>query len=236
MPNTRIRDQWEPSVKSIVADNPKWGPRRILGELRNRAETQGLGSDYPSERTIQRIKDDITPEQLIEYRSFHWPESMESGALPWEASAAALELLDVRRTADPFIRYLEAHPESPFTDPGREPISMRFGDHPSVRLARWYWRVTQAAPDLPGGTQDFWLGRYDIAVILAEGEARSDVPQRLRDSVEAYLSYAPWRSPEGKAAYVDGIKQRRFLTLPEISAFGYARPVVPKGLQEETNV
>jgi hypothetical protein len=39
MPNTRIRDQWEPLVKQIIADlGPRAGPTPILRELKDRVE------------------------------------------------------------------------------------------------------------------------------------------------------------------------------------------------------
>ena len=53
-------------------------------------------SDYPALRTVNQYhkKYRLLPErQQVEYRTFHWPESMERGNLPWEASEAALELL-----------------------------------------------------------------------------------------------------------------------------------------------
>ena len=88
MPNTRIRDKWDQLVKQVMADlGPRAGPTPIRRELVDR--TEGLrrrgvnvSSDYPSTRTIQRIKDDFSPEERREYQRFSWPESMELGALP----------------------------------------------------------------------------------------------------------------------------------------------------------
>ena len=102
MPNTRIRDQWEPMVKQVLADlGPRVGPTPVLrelivraGELRRHGTT--VSSDYPSPRTIQRIKDGLTDEERREYQRFTWPTAMESGTFPREASAAALELLGRR--------------------------------------------------------------------------------------------------------------------------------------------
>jgi hypothetical protein len=126
MPNTRIRDAWEPMVKQIIADmGPRTGPTRIrkrliqwADEMRKRGDH--VSTDYPSERTIQRIKEDLTDDELQEYRRFTWPKSMEY-ALPWEASNAALELLA-------YLHVLGA---------GR----------PSIRIVRWFWRVSQALPN-----------------------------------------------------------------------------------------
>ena len=96
MPNIRIRDKWEPMVKQIMADlGPRAGPTLVHRELLSRVEAmkkrgEQVSDDYPSPRTIQRIKDDFTPEKRREYERFRWPESMEAGALPWEAAGLAL--------------------------------------------------------------------------------------------------------------------------------------------------
>lgn len=144
MPNKRIRDEWEPRVKGIAANDPKWGPRSILKELMR----QWKDEDYPSERTIQRIKDDITPEERIDYSSFHWPESMLRRDLPWEASAAALELLAN-------------------TDVVRQP-------RPPVRAVRWFWRVTLAAPhasfEVRAGTALVMASHEALGLPWPEGE------------------------------------------------------------------
>ena len=105
---------------------------------------------------------------------------------------------------------------------------MRFGDHPSVRLARWYWRVTQAAPDLPATSafSDYLPGidipgRYDLAVVLAEAETDINTPQRLLDSVEKYLSYAPWRSDVGAIEYKVAVEQGRIPGLSRNDLISY---------------
>ena len=80
--------------------------------------------DLPKERTIRDIAKrfgELTPERQQQYSQFHWPEAMAAELLPWEASAAALELL-------------RAHPWS---------------SRPLIRLVRWFWRVSMAVPDAP---------------------------------------------------------------------------------------
>src|SRR5262249_31089099 len=57
------------------------------------------------------------------YRLFSWPQSMQAGALPWEASRAVLDLLRLRSS-----QHMEV---------------------PLVAEAQWFWRVTQAIPDAP---------------------------------------------------------------------------------------
>jgi hypothetical protein len=199
MPNTRIRDKWEPLVKQIIADlGPRAGPTPILRQLKDRVENLRRGgaqvsTDYPSTRTIQRIKDEFTPEEQREYERFRWPESIEAGVLPWEASAAALELLGIQMNMNQYAQIARANGVQHFAPPEVRP---------SMRLVRWYWRVTHIAPDLPvyspiPGVVPDGPGRYDIAKALAVCEAAGAMPQRLRDAVEAYLAYAPWRTGTG---------------------------------------
>jgi hypothetical protein len=195
MPNIRIRDEWEPMVKEIIADlGPRTGPTPILRELKDRVERlrksgEQFPTDYPSTRTIQRIKEDITPEELREYESFRWPESMKAGRLPWESSAAALELLGY--------------------------WSRQSHRRTSVGLARWYWYVTQAVPDLSMLSDDPELpGRLAIALLLSDWESMQSTPQGYTDAVEAYLSYAPWRNDDNKRLYLEAIQRNDFAPVP----------------------
>ena len=194
MPNTRIRDEWEPMVMEIIADlGPRTGPTPILRELKDRVERlrksgEQFPNDYPSTRTIQRIKEDITPKELREYESFRWPESMKAGSLPWEASAATLELLGYWRR--------QSHRRT------------------SVRLARWHWYATQAAPDLPILLPEPLSGRLAIALLLSDWELRENTPQSDKDAIEAYLSYAPWRNGDNKKLYLEALGQGDFPPVP----------------------
>jgi len=151
----------------------------------------------------------MTEEEQRQYQYFRWPESMVMGLLPWEASSAALELLEVRKS-DPYVRFIDATTEKP-------PESSGTGwGRPSVRLARAFWHITQAAPDLPALPEisefpPYMLisGRYDIAVVLAEWEAGVDAPQRPRDAMEKYLAYAPWRSIERALIYASQVEHEQ---------------------------
>jgi hypothetical protein len=125
MPGQRTDWYWREQVKLITAENPRLGAVPVTKLLEQQAEALGR-NDVPSWRTVLRIQQGIrgSPEEA-EYRSVKWPEVCElgePGGLPWEASGAVLELL----------RYLEN------TGSGR----------PSVSLARAYWRITLARPDI----------------------------------------------------------------------------------------
>ena len=179
---------WEEKILSLKGENDRIGYVRLQAQLEqdfaNGKWPQGIG-DPPSTATVRRILvrrwDGMTDEDRTMYRRFHWPQSMERGALPWDASAAALELLG--------LRHLWAH--------GR----------PSIRLVRWYWRVAQAAPGLPPftGTEPDMPGHFQIAAHLAAWESVKDVPQHHRDAVEMYLAYRSWRSLHDYSYYIDAL-------------------------------
>lgn len=84
------------------------------------------GVEAPSPRTVGRILEsyrELDPSEQGLYATFRWPETMEAAVLPWEAGAAALELL----------RYLRQACDS----------------RPRTNLVRWFWRVSVATPSAP---------------------------------------------------------------------------------------
>lgn len=124
---TKKDSHWGEMVKSLKAQHPTWGAGRITTKLEQTAANGNFG-DPPKERWVGKYlkglnEDSKWPQEEREYREFYWPESMEQDALPWEASAAALEL----------SRYFH------LGNRGR----------PSIRLVKWFWRVTLAAPGAP---------------------------------------------------------------------------------------
>jgi hypothetical protein len=135
MPNIRIPDYWRQQVKYILAENERISINDILKLLDAKAELlqksdeateRALSNDVPSARTISRVRDEwraMEQSERAQYRQFFWPESMQSGALPWEASSAGLELL----------MWLDSN-------------DVR--ERPPIRLVKWYWRVIQASRDM----------------------------------------------------------------------------------------
>lgn len=128
MARARIDRYWQERIKGIAENEPNRTNASIYKELKDEAQALGR-DDYPSLRTVGNYRreflespdDDRRP-----YRFLSWPESLERGDLPWEASGAAVELLQL---------WLQAH------GTGR----------PTIQLALWYWRVRLARPDLPKG-------------------------------------------------------------------------------------
>lgn len=220
MPQPKIPGYWREKVKGLLSQHDgRISDRAIFQVLRDEArklwdspdaEMRALADSFPSQRTIGRIRSDewvpMSSEEKAQYRLVSWPDTFQRGDLPWEASAATLELLAIWLESDLFQKFVLAQRDDPLG-----PLDLLMG-RPTVRLAEWYWRVTQAAPDLPKDIVDQLLQgvspekarpiRYDIAKALATWTAAgASVPHRLRDAIEAYLAYAPWRSPIHAAHY-----------------------------------
>lgn len=102
------------------------GSTEITREIKAKAD------DGPDLRTVQRWRNDygeLDPDSKTGFQWVRWPKSFELGALPWEASAAVRELFLLTNGDEgvPFDQELK---------------------RPTVRLARWFWRVTMARPDM----------------------------------------------------------------------------------------
>ena len=112
---------WTDRIRQLLAENPRMSSRAIHEELLKVGYSPG-GTYPPAARTIDDIKKAfiaLTDEERVPYQKVYWPESFESGALPWDASADTLEMLHA---------YLHHR------------------DRPSVRLARWFHHVSRAMP------------------------------------------------------------------------------------------
>jgi hypothetical protein len=80
----RTDPYWALKAKEMA---PNMSSSNIYLELKREAEAAGR-IDNPSLRTVQRLRANPLP-------AFHWPNAMEGDkpALPWEASAVALQVL-----------------------------------------------------------------------------------------------------------------------------------------------
>lgn len=154
---------WTERIKSTKANNPKWGAKRIERQLLAEGERWGR-TGVPSDRTVgrilKRVWEGLSEEERAPYRSFYWPESMERGDLPWEASESALELLS-------------------YFDSGG-----KLRARPPIRFVKWFWRVSQAGP---GGDI---AGRVASAVVLTLNELTGRLPVRGVEWRLAYRPWA----------------------------------------------
>ena len=190
MPNRRIPDYWRKRViKYLDPLEGRLSDREIRKRIKAEAdglqnhpdpEMRALASSYPSERTISRIRKDEYPElskdERVQLRTFYWPESMEQLDLPWEASAAGLELL---RFCHEF-----------------EYDGMKLG-RPDIRLTRRFWQATLAAPDAEVAHR--FIAAAELVLNEPYGPYFGDKPR----SIEWYFAYSPWRSDEDRERYVN---------------------------------
>jgi len=110
---------WKNRTRSLLAEDPARSAASIARQLEREARDLGR-DDWPSPRTVQRIKNDKDWDRLALER-VSWPDAMERGLLPWEASRVLLDL-----------------------------IALRGSTRPTVLEARWAWWFHQAAPELSG--------------------------------------------------------------------------------------
>lgn len=155
-------------IAELVENNPKVSAGKLWLDLRR------LGiSPIPSERQLARLKKQFLqrpPESRIVYRYLSWPHSFESGALPWESSGAMLELL----------RFFRSNGWS----------------SPTMRIAKWFWRITEAAPDSTAAER--YGAAFSCAIIEAGGASF--------EGMQAWLVSAPWRSKKAAHAYLRAVK------------------------------
>jgi hypothetical protein len=161
----------------------------VLLEKTTQAHSLWLATKCPSERSISRIRKEewegLTDVEKAEHELFFWPEAMEIGLIPWEASTACLEML-----------YQCVDKESG-----------RLLRRPSVRQARAYWRLTLASPDLEAGV------RVALAAIWTASDALDwDRHAAKRRDLEEFLAHAEWRSQARKETYSKAIGERAGFT------------------------
>ncbi len=126
MPRPKTDKQWEERIRVIAANNPKASAKWVWEKLKREALGRSEAKRLPSDRTVGRILKEFRKLEASEqqpYLSFSWPESVQSGAFPWEAGSTALELLRFRN-------------------------ENRWG-RPTNEMVQWFYRVTLAASDAP---------------------------------------------------------------------------------------
>ena len=184
---------WVEFVRTEGANNPKLSAAAITRKAEKRAARFGR-DDPPSARAVGRILKrlrDMSEQDVGQYRYVFWPESFERGDLPWEAQAATLELLKFMNDSPDAVPDAEAEPDLCY---GAEP---RFAEdaiaslsRPSVYVARWYWRLSQALPYSSPGTKfsfalDFW--RRARTEDLAHGWAETQEPMPTMHAVRRWV-------------------------------------------------
>lgn len=121
VPRPKTDAHYAVRVESLAAEGQR--PPTIAKVIEREARKAGR-TDWPSERTVRRLYEawkQRPEEERREAEQCRWPQSMLAGALPWEASAAVLELLRFR--------------------------DERGLERPTVRVAQWFYRLRLATRD-----------------------------------------------------------------------------------------
>ena len=124
---------WKEIIRERAANHPDQGAARLAMWAKAEGERTGTASP-PSERTVGRWLNEFGADERAEYRAFVWPDSMLDGLLPWEAGECGLELLLM------CIKHKE--------------------ERPSVRVVKWFHRVTLALPMAPLGVRGTFARIY----------------------------------------------------------------------------
>ena len=217
MPTPKLHPTYINEIEYYVSENKKVPAVWIHDQLKKLRENISPEDDLPEApalRTVQRyvrkLKNPEEQARLADEKLFRFPESMENGWIPWEATRDCLDLL--RWCLD--------------NNHGR----------PIIRLAKWYWRVCLADPigtivtkrgfeeSLLCNTRNQIEETSRTAVIQEQAKIRERLlkaeqlsyserllqlsPEDTNQSVELTeyeLAYQPWRSEADKEAFEKAI-------------------------------
>ena len=164
----------------------KLGPTAIFEKLREEFENP------ISARTVSawiRGFRNLTKELTDLDAPFEYHRMGEYG-LPWEAGGYLMEMWAWAREFWADLAEKLGDPEPPL---------------PTVRLARWWWRVHLLVPEETRFDVYIWAQAFSWRELL------QDVLDETADmtGLSAYLAYRPWESADQRFAYVQAVGQKR---------------------------
>jgi hypothetical protein len=147
--------------------------------------------------------------KLLE-RPFHWHE-METYGLPWEAGSLLLRawaFIKNSRWESAMMEdlALASEPKSPDLDQIRDLTNVerfRYSDSPTVREAKWYWRVHLALPDL----EPIDLIPIGTAFAFREYESQFSGGAIQVADLEGLLAWRPWLTEELRENYYKAVER-----------------------------
>lgn len=181
MPRPRIDEFYEERIATLAEEG--YRPAGITRLLEIEAKEEGR-QDWPSPRTVQHRYDQHSKSSEEDKRQaalVRWPQSMGNADLPWEASAAVLDLL----------RYRDEN------GLGR----------PKVRLAKWFWRITLAHPDSETVNRAAYAA-FLAAWELVEGGSKKGTSAFDLEALELFLAYRPLQDESNAIAYKLALEPR----------------------------
>jgi hypothetical protein len=178
----------------MTVNSPSWGAILIHRGLKELIDAEKLSGPLPSVRAVGdalREARKMGEDERRRYREVHWPESFgEGGALPWEASAACLELMR------------EVNLSGQIRPPATEPIPLLGERRVLLPVALWFWQVTLSAPKAPR-----WIRRQMATQMALLDAQRTDSQPAVWRRIERYLLWQAWRPAFG-AAYRASVPEK----------------------------
>jgi hypothetical protein len=173
MARPRLHPWWRDEIRKMAEAYPGIKATAVVRHLSEEIAKEtlkipvGVRPNVPEERTVRGILREyatLDSKDRIPYRYFQWPESMIAGFLPWEASAALMDLL----------RYLQEQRNEQRKKQSPDPNTVWTDNRlvrPTISEALWFWRVTQAIPEA------LISKRLDMALGLLSCEQESFQPK-----------------------------------------------------------
>ena len=182
----RPNDRWENLIVRLTADNPGWSQRKVWMQLS--LENEKVSPSYripgppPTRRTVDRrvkeLRDPKNKAVLDARRSVYFPETFQSGDLPWESAPPVMEFMRVYESLE------------------RQDGSVR----PTVRQAEWFYRLRMVAPDAPAEV----LAPQAVSGAIVEVMQDTSVKPWGKRVLEAFLYYELWPKPTDMHTYQRG--------------------------------
>lgn len=170
------------------------GLRAIGKSIDEISQEMDLLDEHVSRGAIHKITkswDSLTDEEKQGDKTVEW-ENIEEYGLPWESSGYLLEH---------WWR---------FAFENVDPNTDHYGDKPTVRLVKWWWRIHQAVPSAPQEVVARLAG--DFASIEQGSDAQSwDLDF---DGLWQYMAFKPWENDESGQAYLEATENGQIPSLP----------------------
>jgi hypothetical protein len=193
-------------VKKVAVNPPKGerkGPKETYHYLRSLKRFKGREREIGSDKRVARLINDLLEKHSPKDSPFEW-HRMEEWGIPWQASDFILQMLNEEyEKKKGIIESRESALESEWWakyQPGWWP---EIHDYTATfRQVIWWWRVHQAAPEIPQHVGELTDIR-DLGDSFAVRELVSellDSPSEAAD-LEACLALKPWLDEERHSNY-----------------------------------
>lgn len=197
MPRAKVDPYWRQRAYIETANRPKMSHGELAAILE--AEARELGrNDFPSPRSVARMQAEyrgFSEAARAQYRYAFFPESFQTGALPWESAGVVAALTSWKLTSQHRERQKHADRAREGAPVLADKIREQPYERPTVRVARAVWELSQVvAPGTPMDTLD-WLAPW----LAFADELPADRAATLRREVEAValdlppLNKGPWQ-------------------------------------------